>query len=212
MVALVEGMTSDQDLLEDVLRGDGRAWQELLRRYRGLIYRCIARVIARGGFRGRADMDEVYAEILLQLVRDDMRKLRAYDPGRGVKLGTWIGMIAGNAAYDFLRGAARRPMLDRDDDAAVEVGDTRERGPLAMLIEKERWRHANALLGGLTERDRRFVELYYRRGLDADEVAAEMQISRKTVYSKKHKIRAQLARALEERSEDSALADLAEAA
>ena len=48
------------------------------------------------------------------------------------------------------------------------------------------------LLTDLSSRDRRFVDLYYRQGLEPDEVAAAMRISVKTVYSKKNKMRMKL--------------------
>src|SRR5262245_37133034 len=35
---------SDRELLKCVLRNDARAWSELVRRYRPLIYRCITKV------------------------------------------------------------------------------------------------------------------------------------------------------------------------
>ena len=57
-----------------------------------------------------------------------------------------------------------------------------------------------------------FLVLYYARGLAAEEVAEQMKISLKTVYSKKHKIRAHLQRCLETARGDSAIADLAAAA
>ena len=68
------------------------------------------------------------------------------------------------------------------------------------------------LLSDFTDKDRTFVELYYQKGLEADEIAAEMQISLKTVYSKKHKIRAHLVRCLQNIAGDSPIADLAAAA
>ena len=48
--------------------------------------------------------------------------------------------------------------------------------------------------------------------MEADEIAVEMQISLKTVYSKKHKIRAHLVRCLQNLTGDSPIADLAAAA
>ena len=50
----------------------------------------------------------------------------------------------------------------------------------------------NTLLADFSERDRRFVELYYGAGLLPEEVAAAMNISVKTVYSKKNKLRTKL--------------------
>ncbi|MBL9015892.1 MAG: sigma-70 family RNA polymerase sigma factor [Myxococcales bacterium] len=203
---------TDRELLKFVLRSEARGWAELVRRFRPLIYRCITKVTLKyAPSLGSADLDEIYADVMMQLVRDDMHKLRIYNPARGTKLGSWIGMISVNAAYDFLRGAGRRPLLDKVD-GVIDVHEECDRTPLDLLIEKERWGHLNGLLSDFTDKDRMFVELYYQKGMEADEIAAEMQISLKTVYSKKHKIRAHLVRCLQSVTGDSPIADLAAAA
>jgi RNA polymerase sigma-70 factor (ECF subfamily) len=202
---------TDRELLRFVLRNDARAWAELVRRYRPLIYRCITKVTLRyAPSLGSADLDEIFADVLMQLVREDMHKLRIYNPARGTKLGSWIGMLSVNAAYDFLRSAGRRPLLDKVD-GQIETAEGGDRTPLDQLIEKERWEHLNSLLAEFSDKDRTFVELYYQKGLEADEIAAEMQISLKTVYSKKHKIRAHLVRCLGQLTGDSPISDLAAA-
>jgi RNA polymerase sigma-70 factor (ECF subfamily) len=201
---------TDRELLRFVLRSDARGWAELVRRFRPLIYRCVTKVTLKyAPSLGSADLDEIYADVMMQLVRDDMHKLRIYNPSRGTKLGSWIGMISVNAAYDFLRSAGRRPMLDKVDGTLEDVHEDGDRSPLDELIEKERWSHLNGLLADFTDKDRTFVELYYQKGMEADEIAAEMQISLKTVYSKKHKIRAHLVRCLSQITTDSPIADLA---
>lgn len=203
---------SDRDLLRCVLRSDARGWTELVRRFRPLIYRCITKVTLKySPSLGSADLDEIYADVMMQLVHNNMHKLRIYNPARGTKLGSWIGMISVNAAYDFLRSAGRRPLLDKVD-GNLDPHEEADRTPLDLLIEKERWGHLNGLLSDFTEKDRMFVELYYQKGMEADEIAAEMQISLKTVYSKKHKIRAHLRRCLDSVGTDSAISDLALAA
>jgi RNA polymerase sigma-70 factor (ECF subfamily) len=53
-----------------------------------------------------------------------------------------------------------------------------------------------------------FLALYYAEGLDAETVADRMEISLKTVYSKKHKIRAHLRRCIEDLRDGSPIADL----
>ena len=200
---------TDRELLRKVLRSDARGWAELVRRFRPLIYRCITKVTLKyAPTLGAADLDEIYADVMMQLVRDEMHKLRIYNPSRGTKLSSWLGMISVNAAYDFLRSAGRRPLLDKVD-GAIDPHQECDRTPLDQLIEKERWDHLNELLADFTDKDRTFVELYYQKGLEADEIAAEMQISLKTVYSKKHKIRAHLMRCLGQLTGDSPIADLA---
>ena len=203
---------TDRQLLRRVLRAEEVAWSELVRRYRSLVFRCITKVTCKyAPMLSNADIDEVYAEVLVSLLRDDIRKLRMYNPNRGTKLGSWIGMISVNATYDFLRSAGRRPMLDRIDGTPDPHEDC-DRTPLDTLIEKERWHHLNGLLTDFSDKDRTFLELYYARGLDASIVAERMSISLKTVYSKKHKIRAHLRRCLEGVRSESAISDLLPAA
>ena len=68
--------------------------------------------------------------------------------------------------------------------------------PYSDLLKKERWHRVNETLRTFSAKDRRFVKLYYVEGLSPEDVAERMEISVKTVYSKKHKIRCRLERAL----------------
>ncbi len=182
---------SDDRLLQLVLRKNQAAWGELMRRFRGLVFRCITKVAAKyDAVLSNEDANEIFGDMCFNLLRDDMRKLRAYDPNRGAKLGSWLGLLAINTAYDYLRQTSRRPLLDRLDGTLDRAGD----GPSALdaILEKERWGYLNTLLSDFSARDRRFVELYYVGGLMPDEVARAMGISVKTVYSKKNKLRTRL--------------------
>jgi RNA polymerase sigma-70 factor (ECF subfamily) len=187
---------SDGALLERVLAREELAWVELVRRYRGLIFRCIMKVTTKyASVLSSEDTTEIFADVCLNLLRDDMRKLRAYDPARGSKLGSWLGLISIHTAYDFLRSHARQPLLDRLD-GAVERASV-EAGPEEQVIAHERWQHVGRMLEDFSDRDRTFVELYFERGLEPDAVAEAMNISVKTVYSKKNKIRTKLERLAE---------------
>ena len=181
----------DLELRDAALTGSEGAWSELLRRYRGLIFRCIQKTIAKfeNALVSEA-AEEIFAEVCLNLLANDMRKLRYYDPAKGTKLGSWIGLIAVNTSYDHLRSVARRPMLDQID-GCPERRDT-EPDPLECLLNKERALTLHKLSSEFSERDRCFIALYYRRELPAVEIAQAMDISLKTVYSKKNKIRKRL--------------------
>lgn len=201
---------TDQALLGAVLSKDERAWQEMLRRFRPLIFRCILRVCKRSGALsqlGQEDINEIFGDVCVNILRDDMHKLRAYDPARGARLSSWLGLLAINAAYDYLRQSMRRPallhldMLDREGREQDPLSDRAAEGPSALdhLLEKERWLVLERLLVGFSPRDRDFVQLYFRCGLSAEQVAAEMGISIKTVYSKKNKVRTRLLRLAQRR-------------
>jgi len=201
---------SDLELLEQVLAQDEHAWRELIRRFRGLIFRCITKVLCKyESVLSNEDVNEIFSEVCLNLLRNDMRKLRAYDPDRGSKLGSWIGLITINTSYDHLRVTARQPVLDRID-GFVEREDSCP-SPLDQLLEQERYRRLNHLAMDFSPRDQRFLELYYGHGLQPAEVARAMNISVKTVYSKKNKIRNRLV-ALAEAAQPDAMAAEAMAA
>lgn len=191
---------SQTELLRRVLDDDPAAWTELLGRYRGLLFRCITKAVGRtSACLCQDDLDEIFSELCLNLWRDDKKKLRAYDPERGVKLSTWLGLLAINTAYDHLRRRARYPLLASSDERCPEPADASPT-PLDRLIEGEERAALGRLLARLSARDRRFVQLYYAYGLEAEHIADEMRISVKTVYTKKHKIEARLGRiAREER-------------
>lgn len=182
---------NDLQLLRAVLQGREVAWRELLRRFRGLIYRCITKVMCRyESVMCNESVNEVFSDVCFNLLRNDMKKLRAYDPARGSKLGTWIGLITIHSAYDHLRVTARQPVLDRID-GVLDREDTLP-SPLDNLLDKERRWQLNGLCEDFSPRDRRFMELYFGRGMSPADVARVMNISVKTVYSKKHKIQNRL--------------------
>jgi RNA polymerase sigma-70 factor (ECF subfamily) len=202
----------DQVLLRRVLRRDQRAWNELIRRYRPLMYRCITRASHKLAANiNNADIDEIYAESLLSLCRNNMRKLRQFDPERGARLSTWLGMISINATHDFLRVTRRIPEHIRLEPWIEERMECL-RTSLDTVLDRERWRHLGDLLEDFSQKDRLFLRLYYGQGMAAEEVATSMAINLKTVYSKKHKIRAHLRRNLQRKQRTSALADLLAAA
>lgn len=182
---------SDEALLHDVLRRDERAFDELLRRYRALMFRCITRITGRyERVLCAQDADEIYAEVCLLLWSDDLRRLRAFDPRRGMKLGSWLGLLATHATYDHLRKIARRPPHDELSAAPEPFTDGPD--PLDRLIAGERHRQLGALTAGLSRRDRDFVALYFGGDQSPEKVARTLRISVKTVYSKKNKITTRL--------------------
>ena len=194
-LALVQSSPRDWaegELLRRVLVHEDVAWAELVRRYRPVIFRCITRILGRMGSRlSSHDAEEVYAEVMMSLWRDDMRKLRLYDPERGAKLGSWIGLMAKNAAYDYLRSCINRPIPEGDDRMADL--DSGAASPLDDMLRSERRAQFEGMLAEHSPKDREFFSLYFGQGLSVEEVANEMGISVKTVYTKKHKLLTRLA-------------------
>ena len=186
---------TDEQLLERMLAKEGAAWREFHRRYDRLIYRCIHKVTGRfTSVLASEDVREIYAMLLMNLTARNMHKLRSFDADRGNKLSSWIGLLATNTAWDYLRQVARQPQVTELADAE-EIRTTRP-DPYQNLADRERWSIVNETLREFSRKDRTFVRLYFVDGLSPEEIAEEMQISVKTVYSKKHKIRCRLEQVL----------------
>ena len=189
---------TDLELLGRMLSREDVAWREFHRRFDRLVYRCIHKVTSRfHGVLNQEDVQDIYAQFLLNITARDMHKLRAFQPERGNKLGSWIGLLATNTAWDHMRRVARRPQTSELTEVPEVAYLSCEREtPIDVLQRKEHWALVNETLEQFSEKDREFVQLYYVRGMQPTQVAETMNISIKTVYSKKHKIRCRLERAL----------------
>jgi RNA polymerase sigma-70 factor (ECF subfamily) len=182
---------AERALVARLLVDEADAWRTFDAKYSRVVLGCIHRVLSRfARVTGADDVDEIYARFCLQLLAHDKKKLRTFDPERGSKLSSWLGLLATHAAYDYLRSLRR--------DSGIEPLTETERvssdapSPYEMSLLHERARIAAQVMSQLSERDREFVELYFGEGLEPEEIAREMGINVKTVYSKKHKITARL--------------------
>jgi len=184
-------LSDDATLVRALLADDARAWREFNTRFSRLVLSTISRVTARfSAVVSPEDMREIYATFCVQLLANDKIKLRSFDPQRGNKLSTWLGLLASHTAYDFLRGARREPRraaLSEAEDLCSTMPD-----PCESALMRERAGLVSSLLESFTDKDRAFIRLYFGEGLAPELVAERLNISVKTVYSKRHKIQARL--------------------
>ncbi len=182
--------------VRELIAGSEAAWRAFDARYGRLVVRCIGRVVARfASVASSEDVPEVYATLVAQLLANDRQKLRAFDPSRGTRFSSFVGMLALNATYDHLRSVRRGSARGSLVDAERLPSDAPD--PYDLCARKQQAERIRDLLAQLSERDRDFVALYFSEGLEPDEVAARLGISVKTVYSKKHKIQSRLSALLE---------------
>jgi RNA polymerase sigma-70 factor (ECF subfamily) len=189
---------NDEDLVAGMLINDRAAWRAFQTKNDRLILRCITKVTRRfASIVSPDDVREIYATLYVSLLASDMHKLRSFDPMRGNRFSSWIGLLAINAAYDYLRSLKREPQkecLTEEMDLVCELPD-----PFELTCEHERAQIAQTTLAEFSDKDRTFAALYFGEGLDPQLIADKMNISVKTVYSKKHKIQSRLESVLSRR-------------
>jgi RNA polymerase sigma-70 factor, ECF subfamily len=189
--ARIDADSSDDALVEAMINNDPRSWREFQRRYDRLIHRCITKVTRRfASVVMQQDVREIYATLLVSLLANDKHKLRTFDPERGNRFSSWIGLLAINCAYDYLRALKREPSKGTLAEAADLVCDLPD--PYEQAVEHERAAIAARTLDGFSAKDRAFANLYFGEGMEPTEIARTMNISVKTVYSKRHKIQSRL--------------------
>lgn len=190
-VCAADRFETDDDLIAGMLANDPAAWRAFQRRYDRLVMRCITKVTRRfASIVSQDDVREIYATLNVSLLSNDMHKLRTFDPERGNRFSSWIGLLAINAAYDYLRTLKREPQKECITEAMDLSADLPD--PFELTSERERAQIAQATLREFSDKDRAFAALYFGEGMDPQDIAARMNISVKTVYSKKHKIQSRL--------------------
>lgn len=184
----------DAALVAAMIAGDERAWRVFHDRHSPTMLEAITGVRNRFAHIISADdVRDIYAELCLQLLGNDKRRLRQFDPTRGTPLRAWLGVLARHAAFDFLRLRRRQPTVRwKDETLRLEALDSEAPDALNLCCTRERVRIFATLVDELSARDREFVELYFYEGLDPEQTAERLGICVGTVYSKKHKIRARI--------------------
>jgi len=191
----MDTFATDEELVSALVAKHAGAWRELQSRYGRMITRCIAKVTRRFASRvSEEDVREIEATFMVSLFANDMHKIRSYDRTRGHRFSSWLGMLAINCAYDHLRSVKREPLKEVLGDELDLASDTID--PFEAASKGQQARIAAESLASFSEKDRTFAELYFVEGLAPEVVAREMNISVKTVYSKRHKIQARLEAAL----------------
>jgi RNA polymerase sigma factor (sigma-70 family) len=159
-------MANDAELIGAVSAGDGRALDELYRRYE----RPLHSFLHRHG--GRRDVDDRMQETWLRVVRAAPR----FDPTR--RFSTWLFQIALNLCRDV----RRRPPPEPVDPGTI---DTAAAGPGTTQATEDAL-DAGRLLATLPETQRSVVVLRYYCDLTEGEVAEILECPTGTVKSRMH--------------------------
>jgi RNA polymerase sigma-70 factor (ECF subfamily) len=168
----------DRELLKRCLNKEAGAWNDFVDRYLSLIYHVINYTAYLRSVRlGPEDVEDIAAEILLQLVEDKFKILRQF---RGeASLATYLTVVTRRLCVrELIRRKKRQEALARgdvvippnevDDDPAAQKG-------------LERLEEVEYLLKRLKGREREIVRLYYLEGRTYEEISIETDVPVNTI-------------------------------
>jgi RNA polymerase sigma-70 factor (ECF subfamily) len=168
----------DRDLLQRCLARQPGSWNDFVDRYLSLVYHVIHYTAhLRSARLPPEDVEDIAAEVLLQIVADDYKALRQFK-GQA-SLATYLTVIARRicihelnrrqAVKDAIRkGEVKTPAEPIDDSPAAQKS-------VESLEEVE------ALLRRLSGKEREVVRLFYLEGQTYEEISTELNVPVNTV-------------------------------
>lgn len=176
----------DMRLRDAALAGDTAAVRTLVERLvRPIEYR-VSLAITR--YRSRCDAKQACADltqqVFLALFEDAGRRLRAWEPGRGASLETFVGLIAEREVVAMLRRDRRNPWTESPTEATVLAAKVGEVGDHEAAVVNRQWL-ALVLDRALANLDERGLLLFQRLIVDdapVEAVASEVGSTTAALY------------------------------
>jgi RNA polymerase sigma-70 factor (ECF subfamily) len=180
----------DAQLIQSCLRGDGPAWEELVRRHTRRVYNLCYRFTGNS-----ASAEDLSQEVFLRVYRT----LASYQAAYGA-FPTWLTSVTRNLLVDHYRRTRRDRITDSIDDAMPQLEEKHspERMPDRLAQAAELSVQLQRGLARLSPELREAVILRDLQGLEYSEIRVVLQVPEGTVKSRINRGRIELARILGE--------------
>ena len=183
-------MEADAQLVQECLRGDGPAWEELVRRHTRRVFNLCYR------FTGNStEAEDLSQEVFLRIYKT----LSSYKPAFGA-FPTWLTSVTRNLLVDNYRRTRRDRQTDSIDDAMPQLEERHSsaRAPDKLAEATELSVQLQRGLARLSPELRESVILRDLQGLEYNEIQVVLQVPEGTVKSRINRGRIELARILTE--------------
>ncbi len=185
-----ETLEQDAQLVQQCLRGDGSAWEELVRRHSRRIFNICYRFTGNG-----TEAEDLSQDVFLRVYRT----LASYRSAHG-GFATWVTMVTRNLLIDHYRRSKRDRATDSLDDkmAVVENKESTARRPDEQALLGELSGQVQTALTKLSPDLREAVILRDLQQLEYGEIQRVLSVPEGTVKSRINRGRIELARILQQ--------------
>jgi RNA polymerase sigma-70 factor, ECF subfamily len=161
-----QNLEADINLLKRIGQRDVAAFQEFFKKFNGLLYTTIHRVL-----NDHEDSEDIMQEVLVQI----WQKAHLYEPTKGKPL-TWVTTMARNRAIDRIRSKQRRSRLNDDfENESRSVQPEFDEDTSDLTISRENDRVLQSAVMELTPDQREAIQLAYFGGLTQGEIASKLK-------------------------------------
>ena len=175
--------TPDEILLARFLEGDETAFESVVARYSGEVFRFVARFL-----RDASAADDIVQETFVQVYQS----AASFDSARRFR--PWLFTIAANKARDLIRSQARRPTnplqasISGDDESGefIDLMQAAQDAPSAAMESEELQRQVQNTVGNMPEHLREILLLSYFHQFPYKQIGEILGIPLGTVKSRLH--------------------------
>ncbi|MET6997085.1 RNA polymerase sigma factor [Chitinophaga defluvii] len=158
----------DNELLLAFHGGDEKAFNQLFARYRNQLFTYLFKIT-----KSRETAEEIVLDVFLKIWsgREMAPQITNFE--------AFLFRVAHNKAYDFLRAAQRSILLKRDISEAILLSSDETADE--KLLNRDVNQTLKTAVDQLSPQRQLVFELSREQGLNYDEIAARLQLSRNTV-------------------------------
>lgn len=158
---------SDSELARKIKAGEKTAFQEIFERYAPRIYQ-----FSLSYLKSKADAEELVQDVFLKI----WEKREMLDVSKNIK--AFIFKVAVNTIYDFIR---RKNIENAFSDFARANFETVSDNTWHTVIYDEMTANLKELVAKLPDQQQKIFQLSREEGLTSEEIAAKLNLSKRTV-------------------------------
>jgi len=171
---------TDQQLIDQTLKGDSRAFGELVEKYQGYVFTIVLRMV-----KVREEAEEVAQDTFLKAY-ESLSSFRGES-----KFSSWLYSIAYRKALDRLRKNKKYKAVELLEDITESDAGVLDNA-LKQLEDKERKAQIQQCIMKLSEVDAALVTLYYFEEQSVKEIAVVTNLSEENIKVKLYRGRKKL--------------------
>lgn len=202
--------STDEELVQAVLARQPQALREFVRRFQPIFLRDV-RAVARHQL-DAATAEDLVQDFFLRLLRDDMSALRAWRPGAGRSLRTYLSWSTRLQTRSMLRSQRLRGRREVAPSSPAQEASASVAKGADPARQTEARQLVRRLMAALRPEEQRLLHVLFIDDAAAEEASAELGVSRMTLYKRKQRLLDRLRALALEASRPFLPAGLAEAA
>lgn len=175
----------DWALIQKALDGDRRAFRQFYDCYEPRLRFAVGARLRYRWPDSVAAFEDIVQSVWRYLKENDWRRLRRYNPHRGVPFGFFLTMIGAALASTL---AYREQRLVRGDAIAFEITEQELNRLVDVLVARDRLRQLDEFLRELKPKNHELFVLFYIKGQKLKDIAARWGWHDNRIYTRKKRL------------------------